>query len=911
MATKSKTSKKKPTARVAKKSLVTKSKLNYGLLAIIAGVLILVGGLYVLLTRAATPADYTTAGQATAALDNSGKTIPKTNYAIPAGATYMSPTGNDANDGKSLNTPVKTINSAVSKTASGGTIVMRGGDYRDWYSTTPNVEGAINKSITIQAYPGESPWFNGADIVSDGWTSDGAGHWYRTWETPSFCGNSYYNYSIAPYTPQRRADGTTDPNIKETKCMYEDAANDPAYPMAGNPQQAFINDVRQQEVASLAQATAGKFYYDWTARRMYIGTDPNGKKVELSARPAAFILAGADTDSHQIKGIGFKRYATNGGESTTTGGAVYFARKALIENTVFTENATGGFVYSNPKPGTILRSSVVAFNGGTGMGANGASKTPGARNDIVVEGNIFNSNNWERGGLYCNRACGPSGIKMAHMVGFTVKNNVFENQFSRAPGMWCDQNCSDMVTVNNVVRNNGGPGIFYEVGNKGIIANNLVYNNDDDGITVASANVKVYNNTVVDKYGSRVQGINVYDDIRTPPSATAVWPWYDGAHDNGPSTAGVELVNNLVVAPDTQNGARLVLAVNGSGALNTTADQFFTAFDYNAYYRLNTSQNLYYYGTTDGYKSVADMQRLTNNKFEMNSFSVEANSPFVDRAGQDFRLKTDALAATQKGKALPADVAAALGLPAGTVPVRGAIYPTTAPTTTTTTPPPTTTVTPPPPPADTTAPVGPASIAASSVSQTSLILNWPAATDNVGVTSYVVTRNGTQIATGTSLSTNDTGLTAGTTYQYKVVARDAAGNTSTGATLSVTTLAPSPTPTTTTTITPPPPPPADTTAPSAPTNVKGNIVWDAFRFSYYTNLSWGSSTDNVGVTSYVVKRNGTTLGTPTKTNFQDYNIAANTYYTYDIQARDAAGNTSTATSARLVGRCFLIWCWAE
>ena len=914
MATLKKTQKNRKTA--ARTSNTRPSKLTawqnprLGIIAIVAGLLILGGIAYVLLTRAATPETYTSAGQATSTLDNSGKTIPKTNYAIPAGATFMSPTGNDANDGKSVNTPVKTINSAVAKTAAGGTIIMRGGDYRDWYQPNGYTPGLINKSLTIQAYPGESPWFNGSDIVSDGWTSDGAGHWYRQWETPTFCGGQYYSYSIAPYTPQRRADGTNDPNIKQTTCMYEDAANDPAYPMAGDPQQAFINDVRQQEVASLAQVADGKFYYDWSARRMYIGVDPAGKKVELSARPAAFILTGADTDTHALKGIGFKRYATNGSEGTFTGGAVYITRKTLIENSVFAENATNGIAFSSPKPGTIFRNNVVAFNGGTGMAANGSSSNPaGVRNDFQVESSIFNSNNWERGGLNCNRACGPSGIKMAHMVGFTVKNNIFENQFSRAPGMWCDQNCSDMVTVNNVVRNNGGPGIFYEVGNKGIIANNLVYNNDGPGINIASANIKVYNNTVVDKYGPYVEGIRVYDDSRTPPSPTSVWPWYDSAHDNGPNTAGIEIVNNVLAGPDDRTGARLVILTNGkdTSSIQTTADKYLTAFDYNAYYRLSTSQNLYFYIATDGYKYVTDMQNLSGGKFEMNSFSVEANSPFLDRAGQDFRLKTDALAATKKGAPLPADVATAIGLPTGTVPVRGAIYPVSTPTvtTTTTTITPTTTVT---PPADTTAPVGPASLSASSVSQTSLILTWPAATDNVGVTQYVVTRNGTQIPTGPGLSTNDTGLTAGTTYQYKVVARDAAGNTSTGATLSVTTLAaPSPTPTNTTS----PPPPADTTAPTAPTNVKGTINWDAFRFAYYTNLTWGASSDNVGVKKYLIKRNGVTLGTSTSTSFQDYTIQANTYYTYDVFAQDAAVNTSTAGTARLVGRCFLIWCWAE
>ena len=227
----------------------------------------------------------------------------------------------------------------------------------------------------------------------------------------------------------------------------------------------------------------------------------------------------------------------------------------------------------------------------------------------------------------------------------------------------------------------------------------------------------------------------------------------------------------------------------------------------------------------------------------------------------------------------------------------------TATTTTTTT---TTTTSVPTP--DTAAPVGPSSLSASAVSSSQINLAWPAATDNVGVTQYVVTRNGTQVYAGTNLSFSDIGLTASTTYQYKVIAKDAAGNTSTGATASATTQA---APTTTITPTTPPPPPTDIILPTAPTNVKGVINWDATRFAYYTYLTWSASTDNVGVSSYEVKRNGATLGTSTKTSFADYNIQANTPYTYEVYARDAAGNTSTAGTARLVGRCFLIWCWAE
>lgn len=460
--------------------------------------------------------------------------------------------------------------------------------------------------------------------------------------------------------------------------MYEDAANDPAYPMAGDPQQAFINNVRQREVASIAQATPGNFYYDWTARKMYIGIDPSGKSIELSARPSAFTMAGADTDSHALKGIGFKRYATNGSEGTTTGGVVYLTRKTLIENSVFSENSTNGLSFSSPKNDTTIRNSVVAFNGGTGMSANGNSKNPGVRNDFNIQDNVFNSNNWEWGGLNCNRACGPAGIKLAHMVGFNVKGNIFENSFSRAPGFWCDLNCSDMVVTNNIVRNNGGSGIFYEVSNNGIIASNLVYNNEGAGILVGSANIKVYNNTVVNKYGPRVEAIRVYDDTRTPPTPTSVWPWYDSAHDVGPNTQNVELVNNLIVGSDVQNGARLIFAAGRASmpAGNGTFDQYFSKFDYNAFYRMNASQPLYCYDSSAcaNISSVATMRTASGNKYEMNSFSVEGTAtPFVNRAGENFNLKTDSLAYTSKGTGLPADVAGALGLSSGAVYPRGAI----------------------------------------------------------------------------------------------------------------------------------------------------------------------------------------------------------------------------------------------
>jgi beta-lactamase superfamily II metal-dependent hydrolase len=95
---------------------------------------------------------------------------------------------------------------------------------------------------------------------------------------------------------------------------------------------------------------------------------------------------------------------------------------------------------------------------------------------------------------------------------------------------------------------------------------------------------------------------------------------------------------------------------------------------------------------------------------------------------------------------------------------------------------------------DTTAPTAPGSLVASAVSTTEIDLSWTASTDNVGVKDYRVYR-GTDGVTfslaGTSTTTGfaDLGLTAGTTYSYRVTAVDAAGNESSPSSASATTPA--------------------------------------------------------------------------------------------------------------------------
>jgi chitodextrinase len=185
---------------------------------------------------------------------------------------------------------------------------------------------------------------------------------------------------------------------------------------------------------------------------------------------------------------------------------------------------------------------------------------------------------------------------------------------------------------------------------------------------------------------------------------------------------------------------------------------------------------------------------------------------------------------------------------------------------------------------DTQAPTAPTSLSATAVSSSQINLSWTASTDNVGVAGYRVERcqgsgcsTFTQVGTPAGTTFSDTGLTASTLYTYRVRATDAAGNLSGySSTASATTSSSS-----------------DTTPPTAPTGLAatpgGSVV----------NLSWTASTDNVGVTGYLIERcqgSGCTtfaqMGTSSTTSYGDAGLTASTTYRYRVRATDAAGNLS-------------------
>ena len=95
---------------------------------------------------------------------------------------------------------------------------------------------------------------------------------------------------------------------------------------------------------------------------------------------------------------------------------------------------------------------------------------------------------------------------------------------------------------------------------------------------------------------------------------------------------------------------------------------------------------------------------------------------------------------------------------------------------------------------DTITPSIPTNIAGSAISTTQINLSWSSSSDNIGVTSYKIYRNGVQVGTSMGPTYGDTGLVSATPYSYAVAAQDVAGNTSaTSSTVTVTTFANIPT----------------------------------------------------------------------------------------------------------------------
>ncbi|MFT3888297.1 MAG: right-handed parallel beta-helix repeat-containing protein [Arachnia sp.] len=569
-------------------------------------------------------------------------------FTVPSGALFVATSGSDKNPGSSTK-PFATLEKALKTVKAGGTIVVRGGTYRqgikdpaagkDYQPHGTSYVTNLPVNVTVQNYPGETVWFDGTDVATD-WTKVSSTHYTTSWSTPTFCASLYYSRSFSKQT-------TSGP------CSHDDAIGGKS--SIGNPMMAFRNGTELTEVGSLSDLKASTFYYDQSKKTIHIGFNPSGSTVELTKRAQA--LAVFKPVDLTIRGLGFRRYASNE-YTNATGGAVLInaGSGVTLERVAATQNAGGGIQVWGSKNLTI-RNSALMQNGHTGLRVDGVNGKKNDRDDMLIEYSRFDDNNLDRYSVDCQYSCSSAGAKLTHMVGVTIRFSSFShNEGGRASGLWCDLKCTEAKIYGNQVLGNARHGLIYEVSDKGIIAGNLIADNgfgpkSGYGLMVGSANTRIYNNTIVDNSSS----VFIYDDDRRPGAST------------GPDAVNIEFANNIVSGGSNKETPQIILKSGKSSiAGNTKPSTFMKVLEANTYYRSSADTTRWlqwkesWTDTTVSntfYKTPADLQKARD-KENGSELVVASSNPFLlSPSGNDYRTKSSA-----KPRALPSDIAKLLGV---------------------------------------------------------------------------------------------------------------------------------------------------------------------------------------------------------------------------------------------------------
>jgi chitodextrinase len=184
---------------------------------------------------------------------------------------------------------------------------------------------------------------------------------------------------------------------------------------------------------------------------------------------------------------------------------------------------------------------------------------------------------------------------------------------------------------------------------------------------------------------------------------------------------------------------------------------------------------------------------------------------------------------------------------------------------------------------DTQPPTAPTSLASNGRTASSVSLTWNPSSDNVGVAGYRVYWKAASSSVYQNVNVNSnsytvSGLINATSYNFYVVAYDAAGlNSSSSNIVTITTL--------------------DNQAPTAPSNLQATGST-----STSVSLNWTGSTDNISVTGYRVY-----WKISSASSYQFVNVAgisatitgliASTAYNFYVVAYDAAGNLSASSNS--------------
>ncbi len=432
-----------------------------------------------------------------------------TSYPIPSNALFVAPDGNDTAAG-SMSAPLRTLANAISRAGSGTTIVLRGGTYHE------SVTIPANKTLTVQSYPGEVVWFDGTTPVTS-WTKVGS-VWVDNGWTAQFD-------SIPSYDPNNIPTGPDWSMVN------------PQYPMAAHPDEVWLDNTELAQVGSAAEVKPGTFYVDYGKQQLIIGSDPTGHAVTATDLSLAITSYGPNS---VLRGFGVRRYAT----SVDQIGTVRLEGNGdSIENVLITDSATTGL--TTDVSDTSIRNVTVLNSGMLGVHGNTADH-------LTISGLRAEGNNDE----HFNPAPSAGGIKITRTRGIAISNSLSTNNLGT--GIWLDESCYNVNVTNTDTTNNASHGLSFEISGTGILANDVVTGNAQDGFKINNADhLQIWNN-LISSNGRNVEivedsrrGSNPNDPGHDPrqPQPDPTEPWiieYDTLMNNviGPPTGDAQVYGN-------------------------------------------------------------------------------------------------------------------------------------------------------------------------------------------------------------------------------------------------------------------------------------------------------------------------------------------------------------------------------
>jgi trimeric autotransporter adhesin len=511
-----------------------------------------------------------------------GSAVPgSTSYPIPSGAVFVSPAGNNSAAGAAAS-PLRTVAQAIARARSGSTIVLRTGTYHE------SIRIPSNKALTVQSYPGEAVWFDGSSAVT-GWAKSGT-TWVHSGWTAAFSQGSNSSFI------------------------------NPAYPMAGHPDQVWTGGVAQAQVGSAGAVSAGKFYVNYTSHQLVVGSNPSAQVRASDIADGIFVNSAYTT----LRGFGVRNYATPTPDLATV---VLAGQADAAENLVVSGNATVGVGVFSSRIG--IRHVTVQDNGMLGMVANYAD-------GLVVSSLLSQRNNVQQ----FNTAPVAGGTKITRSRGVVVKDSTFTANLGT--GLWVDESSYNVTITGNHIYNNQKHGFSWEIGATGVIANNVVTGNARYGLKINDVtHVKIWNNTIS---GNGTDVILIQDGRR---ASNVSWPGHDPRQKLPDPTVtwllgDIDVMNNILGAPAA--GTYEVYADDASG--QRSAAQMDLVVDANLFTPVSSGAEVVWGragGNPQVFKTIAQFKAGTG------SGGANGETP-----------------AATLPRALPADVAAAIGHAAGT-----------------------------------------------------------------------------------------------------------------------------------------------------------------------------------------------------------------------------------------------------